>query len=360
MQFWDRLRRMLGMSSDADSLGDGDATLAVVDAPEPGPSHTDESHPAARAKQSDIQEFEPPPPDAWWIASPDQRFVHQNEAQLVDRDLYDHLIRVLNDPDLELPRLSTAAQRAMSMLNDPTVDCAKLADVLGRDPTAAAELLRVANSVAFRGIRDVNRLDLACARLGRRALESIILALTTKSLLLRKGGAGRSLGQELWERAIASGAVMSAMSKRLNLPEDDAFLVGILHDIGSIAILRVVHDYEATHGRVVARSTFDRVCVEWHEHLGLRLADAWNLPSPLPDLIGSHHREPSDDDPFVRWRWALQWTDRAVGWLGYGDPQRGNLFNERCARQLDLRDDRETRPYLLSLPQRVQERLAAF
>lgn len=359
MQFWDRLRRMLGLDAEKQGETLEDGGIAIADDPA---SPSQPARPSSRSQPGEDDEnhdFEPPPPDAWWIQRSTNVVDLRSDGDMVDRDLYDHLIRVLNDPDLELPRLSGAAQRALGMLNDPSVDCAKLADVLGRDPSAATELLRVANSAAYRGIREVTRLDLACARMGRRALESIVLALTTKNLLVHKGGQ-RSLGQELWERAIASGAVMAAMSKRLKFPEDDAFLVGLLHDIGSIAILRVVHDYEETHGRVVSNKTFDQICSEWHEHLGLRLADTWNLPTPLPDLIGSHHREPSDDDPLIRWRWGLQWTDRVVGMLGYGPQQGGNLFAERCSRQLGLADDRETRPYLLSLPQKVKDRLASF
>ena len=83
--------------------------------------------------------------------------------------------------------MQPSKRRALVMLRDPSVDFGRLAELIEQDPATSAQLLKVANSVAYGGINKVARLDLAFARLGCRTLRSVILAITTKGLMIRTG-----------------------------------------------------------------------------------------------------------------------------------------------------------------------------
>lgn len=295
---------------------------------------------------------------SWWYAEEASAVSPARDA--LDRDLHDHLVHTLNDPDRELPRLPAVAQRALLMLNDREVNFQRLARVIEQDPAVSAEVLRVANSVAYRGIREVTRLDLAFGRLGHRTLQSMIMAMTVKGLAIAPGGAVRTLGEELWRRSLASGVVLGRMARHFRLDENEAFLTGLLHDIGLLALLRAVHDYQKTHGRGVSRAMFERLAEEWHEHLGLRVADAWNLPAPLPDLIGAHHAHPADDDPYRTQRLLIQFSDCVCGALGFGPYQRMDWRRTQCVSGLGLLENAEARAGLEDLPGIIQARIAAF
>ena len=314
-----------------------------------------------------------PPPDeqpevmpeseltGWWTPDGETTVVAPpltGDERLVDRDLHDHLVRVLDDPDLALPRLPQIAQRALIMLHDPGVDFGRLAELIEQDPAVAAEVLRIANSVAYRGIAEVARLDLAFARLGSRTLRSIILALSTKGLMIQTGAAERSRGEELWQRALVSGIVLEQFSDSARLSRDEAFMLGLLHDIGMLAVLRVLHDYERTGGRRVPRPLFDRLCGEWHEHIGLRLADAWNLPKPLPDIIGNHHRDLRDDDPLLYTRSLVQFADVVCAMLEYAPYVPYDFFALPCVRRIGLQNDTATCRKLAVLPELIAQRIA--
>lgn len=295
----------------------------------------------------------------WWVPrgvpvlSPEKEHI----AEAIDETLHAHLTQILNSPDVELPRLPRVAQRALSMLGGENTKFSSLAELIGQDPALSADVLRIANSAAFRGIREIANLEQAFSRLGTRELRSLILTRHTKGLMIRTGGAEKTLGEELWQRAVASAEFMALMAPRYRLSNDEAFLVGLLHDIGSLALLRIMHDHHKTHGRRVQRPLFARLNAEWHEHLGLRLADDWNLPEPLPFLIGQHHQVEAADGTQGKYLYLIQLSDVACSMMGYGPYVPYDFFNLPCVRALELYDNPATREFLAQLPEKISLRL---
>lgn len=297
----------------------------------------------------------------WWIpreapaAAPDP----SQAGRKIDRSLYDQLARVIDDPGLELPHMPQVAQRALHALRGDDANYRKVAELVEQDQVLAAEILRVANSVSYRGLREIRQLDLAFARLGLRTLRSVILGATLKGLSIRTGGDHKTLGEELYQRSFAAGVVLRHLAPRFKLPEDESFLVGLLHDIGMLVILKVANEYQQYHGRTVDRPLFDRLCTDWHQHVGMRLADAWNLPDPLPELIGTHHKDPADDDPLKTYRLLIMTSDAASALLGYAPYEPLDFFNLPCVQRLGLADDLPTRKLLADIPGLLAERLEA-
>jgi HD-like signal output (HDOD) protein len=303
----------------------------------------------------DDPEPEAAPPGAWWV--PRGTPVLSAPLPLIDkpldRDLRDHLVRMLDKQDLELPRPPEIVNRALDALRDDNSNYEMLAELIGRDPVLTAGILRVANSVRYRGIREIKQLDLALSRLGRRTLRSIILGVALQGLTIRVGGPERTVGEEIWRRSLVAASMLREFSQRFSLSPEEGFLAGLLHDIGMLAVLKVVHEYQQLHGRHVSRAVFEHVAAEWHEHIGLRLSEAWNLPSPLPELIGNHHRPPAEDDPLRVQRLLLQLADVACAMLGYAPYVPYDFFNLDCVRRLGLKDDAATRALLTSIREQL-------
>lgn len=345
-------RRLFGADDPprpASAQTDAVSTAVLEPAPEPG----SEVSPAPEVEA---------PQNAWWIPREEATLPAPpaSDATGIDRELYNQLVRILDDPSLELPQIPQVAQRALVMLRDKNVSFHHLSDLVEQDPVLTAEVLKVANSVAYRGMSEILRLDQAFARIGQRALRSMILAMTFKGVAIRTGGPDRTLGEELWHRSLASGTIMSEMGPRYGLRPDDAFLIGLLHDIGMLAVLKVAHDYQKQTGSKTPRAVFDRVCGEWHEHIGLRLAGWWNLPEPLPDLIGNHHRAAPDGDPLQTYRQLITFGDVCCAMLEHAPYVPYDFFNLPCVQALGLEDNAETHELLGSLPDAIAERLETF
>jgi HD-like signal output (HDOD) protein len=298
----------------------------------------------------------------WWVPRgiPVLATQPSDADDTVDESLLEQLERVIKSPEVDLPRLPRVAQRALALIGSENTNYRKLSELVSQDPVLSADVLRVANSVAFRGIREITTLEHAFSRLGTRELRSLILTRHMKGLVIKTGGAEKSLGEELWQRSLVSAVFMGHLAKRVRLAEDDAFLIGLLHDIGSLALLRIVHDHQKAHGRRVARPIFERLNVHWHEHLGVRLADEWNLPDPLPMLIGNHHGPVDEENPLRKQLMLIELSDVVCSMLGYATYVPYDFFNLPCVRRLELYDNPDTRQMLAQIPELVSIKLQAM
>lgn len=349
MSLWDRIMSWLGTSPEQAGPGaayeDGGGVAVAV---APGDDARDDAIEAAAEEAP------------WWAPEGVRTIVDPRMYRSVppaEQQTYAALTAVVESPTLELPRLPQVAQRALMMLREESVNYQKLSEVVQRDPALSAEVLRTANSALYRGVRDILQLDHAFSRLGTRAIRTIILTANMKQLAIRTGGAAKSLGEELWQRSVASGIVLGRLAERFNLPEDELFLVGLLHDIGMFALLRTVHEYERTSGTEVSRATFDMLCDQWHEPIGRRLATEWNLPDPLPELVGQHHVEPAADDPLRLQRLLIGVSDAVCALLNYSPYVAYDFFALPGVQAAGFTDDAETLEMLADLPEYVAERM---
>lgn len=278
---------------------------------------------------------------------------------LVDRDLYEHLSHILDDAQLELPRLPRVTQRAMQLVRDPDVCFASLAAVVRGDSALTIAVLRVANSPPYRGLSDPPTLESAFARLGLRTLASIVLTCSLHDLM-RTGNGEPTLADGLWQRSLASAVITTRFAHLCRIDEGEALLLGLLHDVGSLAVCGLLGDYQKAHGRRVSRLLFDRLCVEWHERIGMRLAEQWELPGALRDVIAAHHGRPDDDDPLRRERLLVQVADCVCALLRYAPYVAYDFFELPCVCGLGLREERAVLDLLTPLPELIEERLLCY
>ncbi len=311
---------------------------------------------ASPAKEQVWEDYVPP----WWVPRGEPVLSAPEASQVMgvaDQAMCDLCQRALEDPDLELPQLPQVAQQLLLMLHDDNADLRRAAEIAGRDPALTSEVLRLVNSVAYRGDNQILGLEQAFVRLGRRAVRALVLSSSVKSLAIRTGGAKQTLGEELWRRSIASAVVTASLAPHCDLPEEDLFLVGLLHDIGWLAVLKVTHGFQATSRRKVPREVFDALGTRWHEPLGRRLAEAWELPDPLPEVIGSHHATPGADNPVATYRHLVALADVVCAMLEYAPYVPYDFFGLPCVRELGLAENVETCALLSDWPLLIAERI---
>ena len=300
-------------------------------------------------------------PHAWWMPRGVPVIVAPSASaslRPIDTDLYSELTKALDEPNIELPQLPDVAQRVLRLLEKQDVNFAEAARVAERDPVLTAEILRVVNSASFRAIRQVQRLNQAFPRLGVRRLRAILVSATMKSIMIAPGGGSKTVGTQLWRGASAAAVVAAETAPRVGIPEDEAYLSGLLHDIGMMVLLRVLHDYQTKTGKKITRPIYAALAERWHEHLGLRLADSWHLPDPLPELIANHHKIPAEGDPLAKPRLLLAFSDVVCAMLEYTPYIPYDFFNHPAVARLGINDNADTREFLNSLPMTIEKRLA--
>jgi HD-like signal output (HDOD) protein len=173
--------------------------------------------------------------------------------------------------------------------------------VISCDPALTSRILKVVNS-AFYGLpRQVGSIERAIVLLGLNAIKNIAIA-SSLAKLYRGGDLGPHFSaRALWTHSLATASACRLLAQRLNLNMgDEAFLAGLIHDIGLVVELQTSRRKLAlvfesmrygesgapiTDLRDVERGVFGAD----HQDFGRALCEAWNFPRNLAFAAGFHH-----------------------------------------------------------------------
>ena len=225
-----------------------------------------------------------------------------DEAELPDETGLDRASKIVNLTE-ERPPMPDVASRAMEIMNDPESSLEELAQVLNEDPSLLAMIIKVSNSALYSSSQTITTLQGAVAKLGITIIHSLVLTAATSSLFPEGDAQFEALSQGLWRHSKACGVAARLIAQQISYPTpEEAFVGGLLHDIGRLAILlHYPHDYAAIEKELPGgeegllnqeqqRLGFD------HTIIGQMLADKWHLPQGLQACIEQHHAPETASD----------------------------------------------------------------
>ena len=197
----------------------------------------------------------------------------------------------------DVPPLPQIAMRVLEMLESPSASATDLERVILSEQTLAMKILRVANSAFFGLPRSVASLRDAIVFLGFRKVSSIVVGLATFDLF----GARRAEETDLFRARLWRHSMLCATcSRRLaesrhDGPPEQAFMIGLLHDIGETILERYARDqfaevirlYEETGCPIMDAEA--KVLGFNHAELAGALCENWGIPDALTIPIRFHH-----------------------------------------------------------------------
>ena len=311
-----------------------------------------------------LSAVEKEPVQRWWRPEGDlvierPQLDRPEESDTQETTVLDGLERALGDADIELPHLPHVPQQILNLVRQDTVTMPQIAKIVSQDQVLAAAALRRANSAALGGTQKVTDLATALARLGLRGIRACMISHSVRNLTLSVGS-GQSRGESLWRRSLAAAIVAAEYDDCFHVCREDAFLLGLLHDIGSVVVLRACHEAETGSRVPVSDAAFNYVCQEYHEMMGEMLAERWKLPEEVGAIVANHEAALQLDDPFADARALIQLTDATVSLLGYADPCPYALLEMPAAKHLNAENKNAFLKTLNSLPQEVERQLSEF
>jgi HD-like signal output (HDOD) protein len=200
----------------------------------------------------------------------------------------------------DLPSLPVATLAVMRETQSATGTAASVAMQLERDQALTARVLRLSNSAYYGFSRKILDLREAVMVLGMRNIRNLALVASTYPWLV-KPLRGYGLGpNELWSHASAVGVGARMVARRAGKrPEENAFTVGLLHNIGKIALSVWLDGRMDAMLELAERENLsfdqveDRVFGFNHADIGAHLSESWQLPVELIEAIRFHHRPTS-------------------------------------------------------------------
>lgn len=199
----------------------------------------------------------------------------------------------------ELQALPEVAWKVRSIAGDPKGTASQLAEVIKSDPALSSKLLKLANS-AFYGLpSQVSNIQRAIVLLGFKTVQSLALA---GSLCGVFGGTRISptfSGYDLWKHCLGVGVAARKIASLVDgLNPEEAFLAGVTHDVGMLAVRDAKPDRLAA---AIARALEGMGFLEAeraelgtdHTEVGLALTTVWRFPDDLR-LVCRHHHAPGE------------------------------------------------------------------
>jgi putative nucleotidyltransferase with HDIG domain len=196
----------------------------------------------------------------------------------------------------ELPPMPTSIQEVIVACDDHDMTVGQLSQVVLRDQSLTANILKLANSAFYGHARRVTTVTEAVVLLGFSAIKSLAISSHTARLLNRPlPGYGLNQG-ELWHHSICVAFTARRLAVEVHLaPVEEAFVAGLLHDIGKTVLSGYMEQAFAEVSRVSTetREPFHHVEARLlgfdHAELGARVAARWSFPQELEEAIRYHH-----------------------------------------------------------------------
>ncbi|MBL8142619.1 MAG: HDOD domain-containing protein [Acidobacteria bacterium] len=192
------------------------------------------------------------------------------------------------DHSLAVPMLPAVAHRVIELTSDPDVPLPTLSNLVAKDQVLAARVLGLANSAYSAPMQPITTVTEAVVRLGIAAVRNVVVTVCFASRMHDPAIYG-SLGRDLVDHAIGTAYVARLLAEHARTNRDEAFLFGLVHDIGKLIILKLAHDHQKQHRTSIAPAIIDLAVVERHAAMGALALRRWKLPESLDEPIMYHH-----------------------------------------------------------------------
>ncbi len=188
---------------------------------------------------------------------------------------------------LELPLLPDVVAQVIALSTSDESDARELAEVIRRDGPMSAHILRLANSPLFRPRTPSVSLQQALSRLGMTQIRQIAFAISCKQRVFRARGFEPEV-RESFRHSFAAGLAAQELARARRWNVEEAFLAGLLHDVGRPVLLQAIVDMHGAN-KALNRQAVLAVVAELHAQVGGMLAQKWSLSPRVAEAIAQHH-----------------------------------------------------------------------
>lgn len=215
-----------------------------------------------------------------------------------DASILDLLTERLSREDVALPVFDRIGERVRALVADPDFELDALERLVHEDAALVSELLRMANSAFFRGLDKVTTVRDSVMRLGARQVGELVTLASQRATFRSQDAMVQGWLVKLWRHAVATSIGARWLAERCGFGDlaNEAFLAGLLHDVGKLLVLRTVGDLRSEG--LVAESLSHRLLLDvvhrFHTTEGEKLLRRFEMPDVYANVALRHHDDAFD------------------------------------------------------------------
>jgi HD-like signal output (HDOD) protein len=196
------------------------------------------------------------------------------------------LLQTLEGGRAALPLLPHVATQALELANNPDSGVREFADLIMKDPPIAARFIATANSALYSRGQAIRSVGDAVARIGLGAARDLVFQVVYASTMTGLK-AFQSEVEASFQRSVLCGVICRVGAPLLRLNVADAYLCGLLHDIGESRVYRILSE-----GKVKpAEGEAEALVRKYHPRAGAELAMRWALPDEIVQVCRRHEEK---------------------------------------------------------------------
>jgi putative nucleotidyltransferase with HDIG domain len=195
-----------------------------------------------------------------------------------------------------LPSLSSINKSLQSLLLMEQRYTAQIAEIIRRDPSLTARLLRLVNSVYYGLTTPVNSIEEAVFYLGVREIRQLVVVTPVIEDFQRLTKQCDFPWREFWQHCIGVALLTREISGTVQLADDESeYVAGLVHDIGKLVMAWAFPDHFAEIHRQAVTNKSDLILIENeilgidHAELGALYLERHRLPDLMVKMARFHH-----------------------------------------------------------------------
>ena len=186
-----------------------------------------------------------------------------------------------------LPVMPEVGRKLLRSLDDDGVSLGQIAELIGKDSTLAAKVLRLANSARYSPSHTIGTLQDAAMALGLETLRNLAMAASISAAFPEVKGLDR---QRFWRHSVRTAGYARLLAKLLQGDADTAYLAGLMLRTGQLMMAMSepdqVADVEAHAAEPGSRFSLEMHrfgCT--HADVTAALAAHWHFPADLVEAF---------------------------------------------------------------------------
>ena len=189
--------------------------------------------------------------------------------------------------EFDLPSWPEVVVQIRRALEDEECCIDHIVRLIGSEPVLAARILKMANSALVSRSEPVSDLRSAVNRIGFEMVRGVAISLAMEQVFHGEAASAvKPYLAELWLHSTKVAALAYLLAKRNpQINADEAFLAGLVHDIGKLYVLMRAQNDSVLFD---SEDALQGIMRAWHTSIGRAIVESWQLSEDLAQAVSDH------------------------------------------------------------------------